>query len=670
MANNEKDILGVDLEVNNDQDANAKIDRFHKNLIETENLINNMGKNAKFAGEFSAKLAEVERRAAQTQRAFLGFARFDTKGIDGITQAAIRLQTESIKVQQRLANIKATDTAGKSETFIKLLETDARAAERQLSRLEATAARLNQRRANAPGGGGLGLSSFQKTNLSFQANDVISGLLSGQNPTQIAAQQGGQIAQIFSPAQVSALIASYGTLVGIIGAGAAAIALTYKITGDIRSEAERRLKVEEQINSAINNQILSQQRGFENARREREQARFDRSFDRSFSGETVESLQERRRRAEQLFNLTPATLPTIGPDGKIQQKENDSFRQQLERIKRFDKEIEDLQNKRANFDRGTIFQDNFRIEADAARFRAEQAEKFKQSVEKAKGKIKEVSTEISTFFAGLFGRSDNPFVRIFRDGDAAIEQTRKTTRLLSKDLQDLAIQMTTDQNNLALFNARLDARLGAFDLTEQAAAFRGGSRNPATTINREALIAALAAGTTVGVQGAPLLSRQNPFFAMSDVNRQGLISALARQQNGGTDPNLSFQDRLQKQIDIVQNLAASNDLERQAADRRIIALTNGIDPARLDASQRDIAAGSREREAARLLNQEREANKKRDKQIEINAELLTEIKKLVTIAEREGFQGIVRIIDDTPGSVDISTNARRPGDNSTKKLMP
>lgn len=70
------------------------------------------------------------------------------------------------------------------------------------------------------GGNSLKLSSFQKQNLSYQINDVLTGLASGQPITQIAAQQSGQIAQIFNPAQAAALVATYGSLTAIAGAGA------------------------------------------------------------------------------------------------------------------------------------------------------------------------------------------------------------------------------------------------------------------------------------------------------------------------------------------------------------------------------------------------------------------------------------------------------------------
>jgi hypothetical protein len=48
--------------------------------------------------------------------------------------------------------------------------------------------------------GFLGLRPYELTNLGYQVNDVIGGLLQGQNVTQILAQQGGQFIQIFGRA--------------------------------------------------------------------------------------------------------------------------------------------------------------------------------------------------------------------------------------------------------------------------------------------------------------------------------------------------------------------------------------------------------------------------------------------------------------------------------------
>jgi len=59
-----------------------------------------------------------------------------------------------------------------------------------------------------------GLKGHQLTNLSYQANDVISGLMMGQNPGQIAAQQGGQIFQILQQSEG-------GVMRGLAGVGGA-----------------------------------------------------------------------------------------------------------------------------------------------------------------------------------------------------------------------------------------------------------------------------------------------------------------------------------------------------------------------------------------------------------------------------------------------------------------
>lgn len=62
-------------------------------------------------------------------------------------------------------------------------------------------------------GAATGLAGHQLTNLSFQLNDVVTGLLSGQRPLQILAQQGGQVFQILQ--QGSGGVS--GALKGILG---------------------------------------------------------------------------------------------------------------------------------------------------------------------------------------------------------------------------------------------------------------------------------------------------------------------------------------------------------------------------------------------------------------------------------------------------------------------
>lgn len=63
-------------------------------------------------------------------------------------------------------------------------------------------------------GRSLGLTGFQMQNLSYQINDVVTGLAMGQRPMQVLLQQGGQIAQIF-PRAAGAIFSFTGALVAL-----------------------------------------------------------------------------------------------------------------------------------------------------------------------------------------------------------------------------------------------------------------------------------------------------------------------------------------------------------------------------------------------------------------------------------------------------------------------
>lgn len=88
--------------------------------------------------------------------------------------------------------------------------------------------------------------SFQFTaqraqQLSFQLNDVVTGLLSGQRPFQILAQQGGQITQVFGGVgQTFRSLAGFltgrgGVIVGLTALSAAMIGITASIESTTRS---------------------------------------------------------------------------------------------------------------------------------------------------------------------------------------------------------------------------------------------------------------------------------------------------------------------------------------------------------------------------------------------------------------------------------------------------
>jgi hypothetical protein len=81
--------------------------------------------------------------------------------------------------------------------------------------------------------GFLGLRPYELTNLGYQINDVVSGLVSGQNATQILAQQGGQFIQIFGRAALRWF--------PLVAAGAGAVALAIGgITNAVQTMASNR----------------------------------------------------------------------------------------------------------------------------------------------------------------------------------------------------------------------------------------------------------------------------------------------------------------------------------------------------------------------------------------------------------------------------------------------
>lgn len=111
------------------------------------------------------------------------------------------------------------DTRGAAETQRQLASVASIGgqAERALGGVARAAPATN--RALAETGRAAGLSSHSLTNLSFQLNDIATGLAMGQSPFMIMAQQGGQVYQILSmsPGGVGGGLKTLGqTLVGLI----------------------------------------------------------------------------------------------------------------------------------------------------------------------------------------------------------------------------------------------------------------------------------------------------------------------------------------------------------------------------------------------------------------------------------------------------------------------
>lgn len=84
-----------------------------------------------------------------------------------------------------------------------------------------------------------GLKPYELTNLSFQINDVVTGLASGQRPLQIIAQQGGQILQLFPKAGAAIL----GALGNPVVLGAATMMGLFVVAINKAIDSSQRLRV-------------------------------------------------------------------------------------------------------------------------------------------------------------------------------------------------------------------------------------------------------------------------------------------------------------------------------------------------------------------------------------------------------------------------------------------
>jgi hypothetical protein len=180
--------------------------------------------------------------------------------------------------------------------------------------------------------------------------------------------------------------------------------------------------------------------------------------------------------------------------------------------------------------------------------------------------IKKTKTEIASLFVGAQG-ADNPFVAIFDQGRLAIERVTEATKGLNPNLREMLVTMTQAGMATQAFGQGLQNRLQASDLRDEARQFLAGRADADTPRNFKAAL-----------------------------------------------------DRRLSAIGAFNQLGLSDD-NRSILNDQIIALTQGIDPARLSGTQRSLAANARLSKAAALDAQEKEAKK-------IQAELVDVLKQL------------------------------------------
>lgn len=637
--------------------------------------------------------AEIEKSRLAVQN--LNKQQIDSGKFNGLTQSGVRLHNELGKVSADVLRINNQLSKTSDKNLITKLSQDLAVADDKLARLNGRLAQYT----GAVGGGAAGssrnlkLSSFQKTNLSYQVNDVLTGLASGQNPTQILAQQGGQIAQIFNPAQITAFTAAYGGLVSILGAGTIAIAATYKITGDLRAEAERRLKVEEKITGAINNQILSQKAALKNQEQLRANAQSDFEFNQRLQKNKSEDLKRERDLLVELNKRLPAT--SLNSKGETVQNEN--FARNTQRILELENQLRQnsLSNTRdadAAFNqRNENFKKNQENAREAARAEADRRKKQAEDLEKAKSKIEEFRKTVSDVFDNVYQKtvSNNPIAVAMLEGDRATKQLKDTLKTLPPQFREIgeqAIAMQRELNANALFSASLDNKLNALNLRDEAEDFRS-FKSPKITDPAKFFADFIEAGlkqiskdtggsfirynkdSTFGgtfqtdarndlLYSYDRISNSNGSFGGFSRRSKTFADLTEKEKNdfirSSTDPdgsNLKFQQKLDRQIFAASNSGALTEEQRRIVDRKIISLTQGIDPSKLTEQQRDISATVREREAERIERNNAEARQLDRTRNEYLKRVAISNEKLIALAGKGGADAVIKFIDETSGGI-------------------
>jgi hypothetical protein len=519
------------------------------------------------------------------------------------------------------------------------------------------------------------LSGQQKTQLSFQLNDIISGLAMGQNPLQILAQQGGQVVQVFqqgkkaqegvaaattaaataqaafaASAQTSAIAqasvatssaataasmqaasgqatilgASVGTLAAALSAGAIAGFAIYKVTQQIESVAKQRLALEEKITGEFNKQnILAAE-----LNKLRGEAAEKRNFDQFLGGASPEALQKRlaemtrqqqaavaeaaelRRRQQTVGSLDSAFrdtsqggIPIVGKimPGDYAAKLVDDLAKQAEaaeakarsftdRILQLDEAIIDSNRRRADRDvEVTRFAEQAKWDArnDAVKA-ANEAEKeadkkrkemVKKAIEDAK-KFAEHVKKAGEAVVGIFASTtDNPFVKIFTEGEQAVQRMLEATKGLGSELQNTLKKLIDSQTQSKAFKQSMDNALKATGLRSEAGTFLGKEK-PTISQSLQKQLDAIGGGS-------PFISET---FAQG---KNGAFTELIKK----VDPN------------------------QRARDQKIIELTRGMNPEDLTPTQRQQAAAARIREAEALEKEKPDA-------LETQKQLVEVLKKL------------------------------------------
>lgn len=647
------DTLAVELVIHEEK-ATVKLDNFGQKIRLVSDDINKIGGDTRFAGKLTTDFVALEKRTNDLRQSLEAITktRLDSGNIGFFTREIVVAHERAAQLQRDIVNIRRELADPNRKSSIKFLTEELKAAEteadrlnRKLSTLPNSQTASGSARNGRSGGGRRGLSEIQRSVLEVADDFVPAGF---NRPFNAVSKE------------LLAVNAIGLTTALTFGAIAAAGYGIVKVTQNIREEAERQLRVQEQIAGAVNNQILSQKQGLENYERLLKTAADDRAFSRRLQDNSLDDLKRERATLEQLIKLTPATLPVL-ENGKVISKPNEDFERLTQRGANLNAQIEQtgFNNRKAANDSFNQRFDDFRKNQESAieseKRLAEANKKRLEDVEKGKAKVIELGRTYESVYDSLYQKVNaaNPFTLLFGEGEKAAKSLRETTRGLSGDVVSTFERMEAKAQSFKLLELKTANSLAALDLRQDASNFRNPFDGEKQKKEQEEFV--------------KNFLRNNPNYlflqnknVLDDTERQNILKRFAPSALN-EKPADRFNEFLTQKADLLYK--PNQSLEQQTvSDKKFIGLTSGANPLDLSKDLRERAAMAREREADRSSKLEEDAKKERADDRKIRERLIKVLEKLDKTAEKGGLKAIesvVRIVDDTKGAVQLESSPSR-----------
>ncbi len=575
--------------------------------------------------EVGASITSVQKRALDLDFTLRKVSEVSVgrAGFDGLGKAADRAQQEVRGIYADLQRIERQMSVTRDFGMLKKLEADALRAGERLDQLNTKVQRVAAGRAAAAERAAL-------------AGTLTAGRAQGAlNFGAIAGVPGAGEASAALGAMEGLGVAASGAFLAVAGSVAIAGYAAVKWSESVREEAKKQLDREEALQGAINKRILAGQAIVANYKEQTAVLERQSALQDFIAKASVASITARLALTEKLLELTKD--PRYAAEGLELQKGKTAA--QANETKRLDDDFNA---------RNELFKLQQKQEREAEQRRLEGVQKGLELAKKTGDAWKEA-------FAGIAERegANNPFVKIYSDGETALKTFREQTKGLSQDLREQGEVALRNQQALSLFSARVDSAMTAASLRDEARRLR---EDPNAAEKRATALAKFDARRKA--EEASGLYR-NPLY--QDIDR-ALIAQSEDQESAA--------DRFDRQARKLRSFGGVSDEEKALIDSRLIGLSKGVDPKDLRDDQREQVAKALERQAERTERREIDAMQLRQKTYEVQKDLASYLKRYFDTAQKEGIKGVdtlIRIQNESDAQVEAREAVRRPTPEDTRR---